>query len=129
MEREGFRFWYRNPNRPSQDSLGVAYVHEGETKIVRPDFLFFAQDARGKVVVDIVDPHIIDWADALAKLQGLAHYAESHPGAFRRVEAVAEVGGKLRALDLTRPEVQKALKSAVSARALYEGALASDYGN
>jgi len=25
MKREGFRFWYRNPDRPSQDSLGIAY--------------------------------------------------------------------------------------------------------
>ena len=25
QERDGFKFWYRNPDRPSQDSLGIAY--------------------------------------------------------------------------------------------------------
>src|SRR3954447_5205920 len=33
--------------------------------------------------------------DALPKLQGVARYAETHPDAFRRIEAVAEVGDKL----------------------------------
>ncbi len=41
MQRDGFLFWYRNPDRPSQDSLGIAYEFEDDTKILRPDFLFF----------------------------------------------------------------------------------------
>ena len=40
MERDGFKFWYRNPDRPSQDSLGIAYADDDDTKIVRPDFHF-----------------------------------------------------------------------------------------
>lgn len=127
MKRDGFRFWYRNPSRPTQDSLGVAYVDGGDTKILRPDFLFFAEDSKGRIVVDIVDPHSVDWADALAKLQGLARYAASHADVFRRVEAVAEVGGKLRVLDLTRAEVRTAIEEASGARTLYEGALARNY--
>ena len=43
MKRDGFKFWYRNPNRPSQDSLGISYVDGDDTKIVRPDFIFFAE--------------------------------------------------------------------------------------
>jgi len=127
MGREGFRFWYRNPGRPTQDSLGVAYTDGDDTKILRPDFVFFAEDSKGGIVVDIVDPHSIDWADALAKLQGLASYAATHADVFRRVEAVAEVKGKLRVLDLTRGDVRKAIEEARGAGALYEGASARNY--
>ncbi|MCA1791380.1 MAG: type III restriction endonuclease subunit R, partial [Thioalkalivibrio sp.] len=127
MARTGFEAWYRNPNRPTQDSLGVAYVDGGETRIMRPDFLFFADLGKGKVVVDIVDPHGIHLADALPKLQGLATYASHHVGVFRRIWAVSEVGGKLRVLDLTKAEVQQALHTAESAKSLYESELAGDF--
>jgi type III restriction enzyme len=103
-----------------------AYTDADSTKIVRPDFIFFAEQD-GKVVADMVDPHGIQFADAVAKLQGLALYAETHPGAFRRVEAIAEVGGKLRVLDLTRADVRQAVKDATSAETLYTSALAGDY--
>ena len=125
--RPGFKFWYRNPPRPNQDSLGVAYTEGDEVRIVRPDFLFFAQLPDGTIVVDIVDPHGIHLADALPKLQGLARYAETHPGVYRRIEGVSETGGRLRVLDLTRAEVRKAVAGAKDAKSLYESALASDY--
>jgi len=128
MQRDGFKFWYRNPNRPSQDSLGVAYVEGDETSIVRPDFLFFCESANGSVVVDIVDPHGTHLADALPKLRGLARYAETHPGVYRRIEAVAKAGGKLRVLDLMREDVRKAIAAAkADVASLYGGALAGDY--
>lgn len=128
MQREGFKFWYRNPNRPTQDSLGVAFVEGDETSIVRPDFLFFCESADGSVVVDIVDPHGIHLADALPKLRGLARYAETHPEIYRRIQSVAKVGGKLRVLDVTREDVRKTITVAKDDTAsLYSGALASDY--
>ncbi|MBV6390492.1 DEAD/DEAH box helicase family protein [Nitrosomonas europaea] len=127
-QRDGFKFWYRNPNRPTQDSLGIAYVDGDETKIVRPDFLFFAESPDGTVAVDIVDPHSIHLADALPKLQGLARYAETHAQIYRRIEAVAEVGGKLRVLDLTSADIRQAVIDGTSAQSLYEGVLAGDYG-
>jgi hypothetical protein len=40
---------------------------------------------------------------------------------------VAETGGKLRVLDITRENVRKAIRSAGSAKALYEADLAADY--
>jgi len=126
MGRGGFMFWYRNPDRPSQDSLGVSYEFDTDTKIMRPDFIFFAEQDGG-VVVDIVDPHGVQFADALAKLQGLARYAESHAGVYRRVEAIAKVGGNLRVLDLTRDEVRQAVAAASSAESLYASAVARDY--
>lgn len=126
-KRDGFKFWYRNPGRPSQDSLGVAYVVGEEVQIVRPDFLFFSESADGSDVVDIVDPHGTHLADALPKLRGLARYAETHTGVYRRIEAVAEAGGRYRVLDLTRADVRKAVADASDAKSLYEAALARDY--
>lgn len=96
--------------------------------IVRPDFLFFCESADGSLAVDIVDPHGTHLADALPKLRGLARYAETHPGVYRRIESVAEAGGKLRVLDLTREDVRKAIVAAKDdVTRLYGGALASDY--
>lgn len=125
-KRTGFRFWYRNPQQPGQSSLGIAYFEDEQYRIVRPDFVFFSQQD-GQVVVDLVDPHGLHLADALPKLQGLALYAENHGNTYRRIESVAEAIGKLRVLDLKRLDVRQAIKSANSAKVLYEGALASDY--
>lgn len=125
-KRKGFSFWYRNPQQPGQSSLGIAYLEDEQYKIVRPDFVFFAEQD-GKVVVDLVDPHGVHLADALPKLQGLAQYAATHAKAFRRIESVAEAGGKLRVLDLTRTDVQQAIMKAASAKSLYESTWAGDY--
>lgn len=125
--RDGFRFWYRNPDRASQDSLGIAYQDGDDSKIMRPDFIFFAEQG-GAVVADIVDPHGVHLADALPKLRGLAVYAAEHEQTYRRIEAVAEVGGRLRVLDMTREEVRTAAAAATSANDLYASALAGDYG-
>ncbi|MBS0632446.1 MAG: DEAD/DEAH box helicase family protein [Verrucomicrobia bacterium] len=126
MARNGFKFWYRNPNRPSQDSLGISYAEGHDIKIVRPDFIFFANQ-NDKVVVDIIDPHGFHLADALVKLRGLARYAETHAQIYRRVEAVAEIEGKLRVLDLTQAHVRQAIMEATSAEGLYKSAIAGDY--
>lgn len=125
-KRDGFRFWYRNPQQSGQSSLGIAYLEDDQFKITRPDFIFFAEEG-GKVVVDLVDPHGLHLADALPKLQGLAAYANEHAGVYRRIQAVAEASGKLRALDLSRIEVRQAVLGASSAKSLFEGLLAADY--
>lgn len=126
MDRDGFKFWYRNPDRPSQDSLGISYAEGDATKIVRPDFIFFAEKD-GKIVANLIDPHGFHLADALPKLQGLASYAETHLHFYHRIEAVAEAGGKLRVLDLTRNDVRQAVMEATSAESLYKSVAASDY--
>jgi hypothetical protein len=126
MGRDGFKFWYRNPDRPTQDSLGIAYEDGDDTRIVRPDFIFFVEQD-GKVMVDLIDPHGFHLADALPKLEGLARYAETNATTFRRIEAVAAVGDKLRKLDLALSRVRQAIMKATSAEALYQSATASDY--
>lgn len=125
-KRAGFRFWYRNPQQPGQASLGIAYVEDEQYKIVRPDFLFFAEQDEN-VVVDLVDPHGLHLVDALPKLKGLAVYAEEHANVYRRIESVADAGGRLRVLDLTRADVRAAVATATSAKSLFEGVLANDY--
>lgn len=125
-KRNGFICWYRNPQHPGQSSLGVAYVEADQHKIMRPDFLFFAEQD-GKVVVDLVDPHGLHLADALPKLKGLATYAETHGGSYRRIESVAAAKGVLRVLDLTRSEVRDAISSSQDVVGLFAGDLANDY--
>lgn len=125
--RQGFGYWYRNPEHASQESLGIPYEDNGQVKILRPDFLFFGTKPDGTVVADIVDPHATHLSDSVPKLRGLAKYAESHPGIYRRVDAVAEVGGKLRALDLTSDRVRHAVYAVADVRGLYAGSLAVDY--
>lgn len=126
--RPGFAFWYRNPQQPGQSSLGISYEKAGQYGIVRPDFLFFAEQD-GALAVDLVDPHGLHLSDALAKLQGLALYAQNHAHAFRRIESIAKVktSPKLRVLDLKRQDVRDAIASADDAEELFSGELADDY--
>jgi len=126
LKREGFAFWYRNPQQPGQSSLGIAYCDADEYKIVRPDFIFFVEQ-EGEVVADLVDPHSPHLADALPKLKGMAIYAETHMAAYRRVESVAEINKKLRVLDMTDRSVRDAVADATDARSLFKSSLARDY--
>ena len=127
MQREGFLAWYRNPSHSSQDSLGVAYTDYDQIKIFRPDFIFFSMHSEKKVVADLVDPHGTHFSDALPKLKGLALYAETHQDVYRRIEAIAKIGEKLRVLDMTDLEVRNEIDVAQDAKKLYESEFASDY--
>lgn len=91
------------------------------------DFIFFATLPSGEAVADLVDPHGLHLADALAKLQGLALYAETHANIYRRIESVAEALGKLRMLDLTNEDVRNAVAAAKDAASLFAGSQATDY--
>jgi hypothetical protein len=128
MQQPGFKGWYRNPDRATKESLAVAYRDEvGDWKAMRPDFIFFGTSHDGQVTLDLVDPHGHHLADALPKLRGFADFAERFAGDFRRIESVAETGGNLRVLDMTKPRVRQAIRDARSARAIYESDIASDY--
>ncbi|PKR89734.1 type III restriction endonuclease subunit R [Pleomorphomonas diazotrophica] len=127
LDRPGTVAWYRNPSRASQDSLGIIYSDGAESKILRPDFVFFSQQSDGTVVADIVDPHGIQLNDAVPKLRGLAQYAAKYGSHYRRIEAVAKIGDKFRVLDLMEEKTRKAIGSASSVKELYESAVGSDY--
>lgn len=116
--------WYRNPSQATKESLAVAYrAGAGDDyRAVRPDFLVFTRRTDGSVVVDIVDPHGTHLADALAKLRGLADFAEEFADEVGRVDAIAKVDGALKVLDLTKPAVRIAVRDEAwqgDAQALY----------
>ncbi|MGV6874649.1 DEAD/DEAH box helicase [Pseudochelatococcus sp. B33] len=127
LVRAGAIAWYRNPSRASQDSLGIIYEDGGEPRIVRPDFVFFVQQDDGTVAADIVDPHGIQFGDAMPKLKGLAQYAERFGDQYRRIEAVAKIGDKFRVLDLKEAATRASVSTATTIKALYESADAFDY--
>ena len=128
LQRPGSISWYRNPSNASQDSLGVTYDDGGNIKIVRPDFIFFLRAPDGKIAIDIVDPHGLQYADALPRLKGLARYAEKHAGVYRRIEVVGELNKRFRAIDLTEASTRAAILASVNARELFESHVAVDYG-
>ena len=107
--------------------MGIAYLDADQYKVLRPDFIFFSTLEDGNVVADIVDPHGLHLADALAKLRGLSLYAQLHAESYRRIESVVEIKGKLRFLDLTREDVRDAISIATDAASLFAGYFASDY--
>lgn len=128
MKADGRVGWYRNPDRAAQESLGIVYEDGGEASILRPDFVFFSETGDGEIVADIVDPHGHHLADALPKLRGLARYAEANEALLRRVEAVCEINGTYRGLNLKKPEVRQAIASATgNAKPIYLGPHGEEY--
>lgn len=126
LARNDYVAWYRNPGR-GYESLGITYAVDKSVKIMRPDFLFFARDKAGNIVVDIVDPHGIHLSDSLAKLQGLAQYAERNTASFRRIDAIAVLNGEYRVLDMTEKGVRDVVLAATTAKSLYGSVVARDY--
>ncbi|HQS14863.1 hypothetical protein [Reyranella sp.] len=127
LKRDGIIGWYRNPARASQDSLGITYDEGAESKVVRPDFIFFARLPDGTVAADIIDPHGIQFADALPKLRGLADYAEEHGAHYRRIEVFAVVEGKARVIDLTESSSRALVRTASTMKEVYGSEAAADY--
>ena len=103
--------WYRNPSGAAKDALQIAYKRNGAWHSMQPDFVFFSGMADGTIRPSIVDPHG-DWLpDALDKLKGLAAYADMHRDAFKRIEAVAEIEGTVRYLNMLDPEITARIES------------------
>ncbi|EAR22870.1 DEAD/DEAH box helicase [Nitrococcus mobilis] len=127
LKRPGTIAWYRNPSRASQDSLGATYEEGGDVKIMRPDFIFFAELPDGSIAADIVDPHGTQFSDSIPKLKGLAKYAAAYEEIFRRIDAVAKVGDAFRILDLKEASVRSEIDAATSIKALYDCACVGDY--
>lgn len=110
LARPSVRGWYRNPSRAAVDSLGVAYRDDttGNWRSMHPDFVFF-NEIGGQIVASIIDPHGLHLDDAAMKLRALASFAETYGHAFHRIEAVAEVDGGMKVIDMQQPLVREAL--------------------
>ncbi len=129
LARPGVRGWYRNPSRAAVDSLGIAYRDDGtgNWRSMHPDFLFFS-DVGGKVVASIVDPHGHHLEDALMKMKALAAFADKFGDAFHRIEAVSEVDGRMRVIDMKLAGVREVVSvTKHSAADLYRSSVAVDY--
>jgi type III restriction enzyme len=102
--------WYRNP-ASGKAALSVPY-YKGTGKkrqlaLLHPDFIF-VRDIDGKLVVDIIDPHL-DHGDSRDKWTGLAWYAAEHGDVIRRAVAVVRIGQTDWGLDLAKTSVREAL--------------------
>ena len=129
LARPNVRGWYRNPSRAAVDSLGIAYRDDdtGNWRSMHPDFVFF-HEVGGKIVASIVDPHGHHLDDALMKLKALARFAGTYGEAFHRIEALAEVDGRMKVIDMKIDAVREAvLVGKHSAVDLYRSSIAVDY--
>lgn len=94
---------------------------------MHPDFIFF-HEVGGKILVSILDPHGHHLEDAMMKLKALAGFSKRYGKAFHRIEALAEVDGRMRVIDMKKEDVQvTVLVSNESAEKLYRSAIAVDY--
>lgn len=94
---------------------------------MHPDFIFF-NEVGDRIVASIVDPHGHHLEDSLIKLQALARFAGEFGAEFHRIDALAEVGGQMRVLDLQQEHVRAAiLASDKHPLELYASDLAVDY--
>jgi len=112
VARPGFVAWYRNPGSATPASLRIAYQNEegGAWSSLQPDFIIVSRRDDGSLAASIVDPHGDYLADARAKVQALAKFAERVGDRFVRIESVAKVDdGSLRVLDLADSAVRAAV--------------------
>jgi type III restriction enzyme len=131
LARPNARGWYRNPSRAAVDSLGIAYRDDdtGNWRSMHPDFVFF-NDVGGKIVASILDPHGHHLDDALMKLKALARFAGAHGAVFHRIEALTEVDGQMKVIDMQIQGVRDAVLGAKrNALDLYRSNIATDYGS
>ena len=100
--------WLRNERASGRWRLAVPYSIRGEDALMYPDLVLFRREA-DKLKVDVVDPHGLHLDDALAKLQGLARYAQQHRDGttLGRVVAIAEVDGRRCQRDLSDPRASQ----------------------
>jgi len=109
IKRTGFAGFLRNMSRKPW-ALCVPYGAENDQALY-PDLLIFRRH-RGKVVIDILDPHGDQFADHLPKAQGLARYAKQHGEHFERIQMIRLVKDKPERLDMQDEKVRaKVLKA------------------
>jgi len=106
LARDDVIGWLRNVDRKDW-ALQVPYRDgKGILRPLYPDFLVFREE-KGKVVVDILDPHDPGRQDAVPKAKGLAEYADKHGVRFGRIEIIIKQGDDLKRLDLQDKKVRE----------------------
>ena len=69
---------------------------------------------KGKVIIDILEPHGDQYSDHLPKAKGLAHYAMQHGDAFGRIEMIRLIRGKMQRLNMQDEKVRGKVFKATS---------------
>jgi len=121
--------WFRNPPRKPW-SFRVAYQSGTDYTPVYPDFLLFRRNAAGDLEASVVDPHLVNDAQAPQRAAGLAQFAAEHSESFERIDliVVERASGsvdtikRLRLMDpVTREQVAK-VSSVEHLKALFDNA-------
>jgi type III restriction enzyme len=102
--------WLRNiPRKPW--ALSITYKMANEYRTVYPDLIIFRSD-KGKLLMDLLDPHSIALLDAVPKAKGFAEYAQKHGEQFGRIELIImNYRGELQRLNVNDTEIcDKVLK-------------------
>jgi type III restriction enzyme len=115
IKRDDVVAWVRNFERKPW-SLAVPYEDGKRTVPTFPDFLV-VRDDRGRLRVDIIEPHRPDLDDAWKKARGLARYVRRHAMELGRVEIVRKNSTGLDRLDLSDPVIQEKILQWVSSNA------------
>jgi hypothetical protein len=96
--------------------------------MMHPDFVFLFENAAGKVVPVLVDPHGAQLSDSMPKLVGLARYAEEHGDAFARIYAVTDVDGGYVYLDMKSADVREVVRITDDPKVIFASKHAKPYG-
>ncbi len=125
MEGGNLVAWLRNyPRKPW--SFCVPYLRKGEDRPLYPDLIIFNR-IKGKLQVDLLDPHNPELSDAVEKAVGLARYAQKHGDLFGRIELISlGPDGQIKRLNVNRESVREKVLPVKDARhleALFEGAV------
>jgi type III restriction enzyme len=100
--------WLRNVDRKPW-ALCVPYEIDGEERAMFPDFLV-VRNQENRLIVDIVDPHAINLADAPAKAAGMAKFAAKHADKFGRIELIMADGRTTKTFDLTNETIRNKIR-------------------
>jgi type III restriction enzyme len=104
LAREDYAGWLRNVDKKPW-SICVPYWMDGAYRGCYPDFLILRRK-KGKLIVDIVDPHLLNQEDAWSKAVGLAKYAAKHANFYGRIELVRLRKDTLDRLDLCDEKIR-----------------------
>lgn len=113
--KPGYAGFLRNMDRKPW-ALSIPYG-DPALKPLFPDLLVFRR-VKGRVMVDILDPHGDFLADALDKVKGLARYAERHGDSYGRIEAIRVVKDRIERLDLQVNKLREKVLEATTVQQL-----------
>jgi type III restriction enzyme len=104
LARSDFKGWLRIiPRR--EWALSIPYISAGEEKPLYPDLLIFRSE-KGKIRVDLLDPHSAALADAPDKAVGLAKYAAKHGQSYGRIQLIRVERDQILRLELQKEAVR-----------------------